>query len=165
MEKNNIKHKKGTPYAYHHLEPVKRPILIITNEIRTLLIDTHLPEELWVELVKTIVYLRNRLPTRTLDQLTPYECLYKKKPDVSHLRIIGSAVYYHEVESESGLNRKMKLELRARKCRLIGYGKGTTQFRVWNPANKQVKEITFTRINETDTIISQAEADQGYSHH
>ena len=25
--------------------------------------------------------------------------------------------------------------------------------------------MTFTRINKTDTVISQAETDQGYSHH
>jgi hypothetical protein len=130
MEKNNIEHEKGTPYAHHYLRPVKRPILVIANEIRTLLIDTHLPEELWIELVKTVVYLRNRSSTRTLDQLIPYECLYKKKPNVSHLRIIGSAVYYHEIKRESGLNRKIKFELRVRKCRLIGYGKRITQLRV-----------------------------------
>jgi hypothetical protein len=98
-------------------------MLIITNKIRTLLIDTHFPEELWVELVKTIVYLRNRLLIKTLDQLTPYKCLYKEKPDVSHLRIINSIIYYHEMESETGLNRKIKLEPRARKCRLIKYEK------------------------------------------
>jgi hypothetical protein len=73
-----------------------------------------------------IVYLRNKLLTRTLDQLIPYKCLYKKKPDVSHLRIISLTVYYHEVESETGLNRKMKLELKARKYRFIKYEKGTT---------------------------------------
>jgi hypothetical protein len=159
MKKNNIKHEKGTPYAYHHLKPVERPMLVIANKIRTLLIDTHLPEKLWIKLVKTVVYLRNKSPTRTLDQLTPYKYLYKKKPDISHLRIINSAIYCHEVERESGPNRKMKLELRARKYRLIRYGKGTTQLRVWNPANKQVKEMTFTRIDKTDTVISQAEAD------
>jgi hypothetical protein len=130
MEKNNIKHKKGTPYAYHHLGPVERPILTIANGIRTLLIDTYLPEELWVKLVKTIVYLRNRSPTRILDQLIFYECLYKEKSDVSHLRIIDSAVYCHKIKNEIGPNRKMKFEPRARKCRLIRYGKGITQLRV-----------------------------------
>ena len=130
MEKNNIEHEKGTLYAHYYLGPVERPMLTIANGIRTLLIDTHLPEKLWVELIKTIVYLRNRSPIRTLDQLTPYEYLYKKKPDVSHLKIIGLTIYCHEVESESKLNRRMKLELRARKCRLIRYGKGTTQLRV-----------------------------------
>jgi hypothetical protein len=99
MEKNNIKHEKGTPYAHYYLGPVERPMLVIANEIRTLLIDTHLLEELWVKLVKTVVYLRNRSLTKTLDQLTPYECLYKKKPDVSHLRIIDSAVYCANVDS------------------------------------------------------------------
>jgi hypothetical protein len=67
MEKNNIEHEKGTPYAYHYLGPVERLMLVIVNGIRILLIDIHLPEELWVELVKIVVYLRNRLLIRTLD--------------------------------------------------------------------------------------------------
>ena len=159
MEKNNIKHEKGTSYAHHHLKPVKRPILIIANKIRTLLIDTHLPEKLQIELVKTIVYLRNKSPIRILDQSIPYKCLYKKKPDVSYFRIINSVIYCHEIESEIGPNRRMKLEPRIRKCRFIKYGKRTTQFRVQNPANKQVKKVTFTRINKSDTVINQAEAD------
>jgi hypothetical protein len=124
MEKNNIEHEKGTPYAHHHLRPVKRLMLIITNGIKTLLIDTHLPEKLWIKLIKTVVYLRNRSLTKILDQLIPYKYLYKKKPDVSYLRIINSAIYCHEIKKELGLNRKMKLELRVRKCRLIKYGKG-----------------------------------------
>jgi hypothetical protein len=67
MEKNNIEYEKKTLYAYYYLEPVERPMLIITNEIRILLIDIHLLDELWVKLVKTIVYLRNRLLIRILD--------------------------------------------------------------------------------------------------
>ena len=126
MKKNNIKHEKGTSYAHHYLRPVKRPMLIIINRIRTLLIDTHLPEKLWVKLIKTIVYLRNKSPIRILNQLTPYKCLYKKKPNVSHLRIISSTIYYHEIKRELEPNRKMKLEPRTRKCRLIKYGKGIT---------------------------------------
>jgi hypothetical protein len=105
-------------------------MLIIANGIRISLIDTHFPEELWVELVKIVVYLRNKLLTRTLNQSTPYKCFYKKKFDVSHLRIIGLTIYYHKVESELGLNRKIKLEPRTHKCRLIKYEKRTTQFRV-----------------------------------
>jgi hypothetical protein len=72
------------------------------------------------------VYLRNKLPIKTLNQSTPYKCLYKKKSDVFYLRIIGLAIYCHEVERELGLNRKMKFKLRTRKCQLIKYGKGTT---------------------------------------
>jgi hypothetical protein len=101
MEKNNIEYKKGTPYAHYHLRPVKRPMLIITNRIRILLIDTHLSEKLWVKLIKIVVYLRNRLLIRTLDQSIFYKCFYKKKPNISHLRIISLAVYYHEMKRKS----------------------------------------------------------------
>jgi len=67
MEKNNIEYEKGTPYAHYHLGLVERPMFIIANGIRILLIDTHFLEELWVELVKIIVYLRNRSLIRILD--------------------------------------------------------------------------------------------------
>jgi hypothetical protein len=67
MEKNNIEHEKRTLYAHYYLKLVKRPMLVIANKIRTLLIDTHLSEELWIKLIKTVVYLRNKLLTRTLD--------------------------------------------------------------------------------------------------
>jgi hypothetical protein len=104
MEKNNIEHEKRTPYAHHYLKPVERPILTIANKIKTLLIDTHLPDELWVKLVKIIVYLRNKSLIRILDQLILYKYLYKKKPDVSYLRIINLAIYCHEVKNELELN-------------------------------------------------------------
>jgi hypothetical protein len=99
-------------------------MLIIVNRIKTLLIDTYLSEKLWIELVKTVVYLRNRLLIRILNQLISYKYFYKKKSDISHFRIINLAVYCHEIKRELRLNRRMKLESRARKCRLIRYGKG-----------------------------------------
>jgi hypothetical protein len=40
-------------------------MLTIINRIRTLLIDTHLLEELWIKLIKTVVYLRNRSLTES----------------------------------------------------------------------------------------------------
>jgi hypothetical protein len=126
MKKNNIKHEKGTPYAHYYLGPVERPILVIANGIRILLIDTHLPEKLWIELVKTVVYLRNKSLIRILNQSTPYEYFYKKKLNISYFRIISLAIYCHEIKSESGPNRRKKLESKTRKYRLIGYGKGIT---------------------------------------
>lgn len=41
------------------------------------------------------IYLRNRSPIERLGFKTPIERVTKKKPDLSHLRIFGSIVYYH----------------------------------------------------------------------
>jgi hypothetical protein len=48
---------------------------------------------LWGLCMEAANYLRNKSPNASLDGKTPYEALYSVKPDVSHLRIIGSLVY------------------------------------------------------------------------
>jgi hypothetical protein len=93
--------------------------------IRVLLIDTQLSEYLWPEFFDIVLYLKNRSPNKVVRDMTPYEALYGSKLNLSYLKIIGLALYSHNVEHELGLKRQRKLESRARKFRLIGYGKGT----------------------------------------
>lgn len=42
---------------------------------RSLMFTTNVPKFLWVEAIKTEVYLINRMPLRVLDHKTPAECL------------------------------------------------------------------------------------------
>jgi hypothetical protein len=106
-----------------------------------------------MELAKTAIYLKNRSLTKSLLNITPWESLYKEKSDFSNLRIIKSLVYYHNIETEIGLNRRTKSDPKARQIRLIGYGKRSSQYKVWNSINNKVEEITFTRINESDYVV------------
>jgi hypothetical protein len=70
-----------------------------------------------------------------------------------NFRIIGLFVYYYNVETETGLNRRIKSDSRDRQIRLIRYGKESSQYRVWNSINDKVEEVTFIRINESDYVI------------
>jgi hypothetical protein len=106
-----------------------------------------------MELIKIAVYFKNRSSIKPLLNTTSWESLYKEKSDLSNLRIIGSLVYYYNIEIETGPNRRIKSDPRNCQTRLIRYGKGSNQYRVWNPINDKVEEITFTRINESDYII------------
>jgi hypothetical protein len=92
--------------------------------------------------------------------MTPYEALYSNKPNLSHLKIINSTLYSHNVEHESGPMRQRKLEPRARKLRLINYEKGTNQYKAWNPETNRIENVTFVRADESDTQVSQRELDQ-----
>jgi hypothetical protein len=78
-----------------------------------------------MELDKTTVYFKNRSLTKLLLDTTSWESLYKEKSDFSNLRIIGLFVYYHNVETETDSNRRIKSDPRARQIKLIGYGKGS----------------------------------------
>jgi hypothetical protein len=107
-----------------------------------------------MELAKTNIYFKNRSPTKSLLNTTAWESLYKEKSDLFNLRIIESLVYYHNIETETDPNRRIKSDSRTRQTRLIGYSKRSSQYRIWNPINNKVEEITFIRINESDYIIT-----------
>jgi hypothetical protein len=107
-----------------------------------------------MELAKITIYFKNRSPIKSLLNTTPWESLYKEKSDLSNLRIIGLLDYYYNVETETNLNRRIKSNPRNRQTKLIRYGKRFSQYRIWNPINNKIEEITFIRINESDYIIT-----------
>ena len=70
----------------------------------------------WAEAVHTVVYLRNKSPTASLDGVTPYEAWYGYKPNVKHLRVFGSVCY-----ALVPIEKRNKLDSRSIKCIFIGY--------------------------------------------
>jgi hypothetical protein len=106
-----------------------------------------------MELAKIIVYFKNRSPIKSLLDTIPWESLYRKKSNLFNFRIIELLVYYHNIEIETGLNRRIKSDLRIRQIKLIRYGKEFSQYKIWNSINDKVEEIKFIRINESDYII------------
>jgi hypothetical protein len=78
-----------------------------------------------MELAKIAIYLKNRSLIKSLLNTTSWKSFYKEKSDFSNLRIIGSLVYYYNVEIETGPNRRIKSDLKDYQIRLIRYGKGS----------------------------------------
>jgi hypothetical protein len=106
-----------------------------------------------MKLAKIAIYFKNRSPTKLLLDTIPWKSLYKEKSNFSNLRIIKSLVYYYNIETETGSNRRIKSDSKARQIKLIGYGKESSQYRIWNSINNKIEEITFIRINESDYMI------------
>jgi hypothetical protein len=59
-----------------------------------------------------------------------WELSYREKSNLSNFRIIKLLVYYYDIEIETGFNRRIKSDSRARQTRLIGYSKGSTSAKV-----------------------------------
>ena len=83
---------------------------------RSMIKGKNLSNSFWVEAINTVVYLKNRSPTRCLDHKTPFEALYDFKPTVNNLRIFGCKDFAH-IPKE---NMK-KLDAKAITCIFIGY--------------------------------------------
>ena len=86
---------------------------------RSLLFQSHLPQRFWHFAIGHAVHLINRIPTPFLHNKTPFEVLYNKPPDYTHLRVFGCLAY-----ASTLLANRKKLDSHARKYIFLGYTNG-----------------------------------------
>ena len=67
-----------------------------------MLLEARLPESFWAEAVNTAVYLYNRSPTRSLNNMTPYEAWNGVKPDLSQIKVFGCDAYLFVPDEKQG---------------------------------------------------------------
>ena len=101
--------------------------------VRSMLIDSQLPQKFWAEALSTACYLKNRSPARALDGMTPYEALTGRKPDVSKLRIFGCICYAHVPKDE-----RQKLDSKSKECVFLGYGTEVKGYRLYDLSKRRV---------------------------
>ncbi|TYK18915.1 Retrovirus-related Pol polyprotein from transposon TNT 1-94 [Cucumis melo var. makuwa] len=82
----------------------------------TLLSQATLPLSFWDEAFSTSVYLINLLPTPVLDNISPLEKVFFRKPNFPFLRVFGCKCYPYLRPYQSH-----KLSLRSTPCTFLGY--------------------------------------------
>ncbi len=116
LQENGIIKQTGMAYEHNHPGQCERIHQTITTMGRTMLKQSLLPKEFYGEAQKTAVYLYNRqIHANSLK--TPYEAMFNKKPNLSHLRPFGVVCY-----AFVPIEKRSKLDDTTAKCRLLGYG-------------------------------------------
>jgi hypothetical protein len=127
----------------------------VNRRARAICIQSKFSPLLWGELVKTACYLLNRTPRYRLGNKTPFEVVFRKQPDISHIRPIGSKAYYL-LKGPNAPPKLQKLSARAAVGYLIGYD-GANKFRIWNPAKDVIivtRDVTFNESSRYQPIES-----------
>jgi transposase InsO family protein len=93
--KHGIHKQLTTGYSPHQNGIAKRKNRSLLEGICSIVTGTKIPKSLWGELAKTVNYIQNRLPTKALKLKTPEEMYSGRKPNFSHLRVIGCVTYCH----------------------------------------------------------------------
>ena len=78
--------------------------------------NAELPLSFWAEAVVTAVYLRNRSPTASVKDSTPYQRWHKEKADVSHIKVFGCDAFVHIPHQ-----KHKKLDKKSTHCIFVGY--------------------------------------------
>ena len=104
-------------------------------------------EFLWEYAVNHSSYLYNQTYTRALNNKTPYEIRFKKKPNVSHLREFGAPVWV--LLQGQKVPRKMESKLRQRV--FVGYNDGSKSVKYYNAeTHKILTSRNFRFLSLTD---------------
>jgi hypothetical protein len=90
---HNTQLQMSCPYTSSQNGKAERIIHSVNNVIRTLLIQTSLPECYWAERLHTATYLLNRLPTTVIQVACPHLALFGSAPSYKHLRVFGCTCY------------------------------------------------------------------------
>ena len=100
------------------------------------------------------MYQKNRCPTKAVRGKTPYEAWHGEKPKVNHLRVFGCDAFAHIPKDERG-----KLDTKARKCILLGYGEETKGYGVYDVTKKKTLHSRDVKFNEGSKNCTQGSLD------
>ena len=99
----------------------------LKDMVRSLISHSSLPQSLWGEALKTIVYILNRVPSKVVDK-TPYELWTGKMPSIKHLHIWGCPA-----ETRPYRPHERKLDSRTISCYFVGYVERSRGYKFYNP--------------------------------
>ncbi|KAK9912822.1 hypothetical protein M0R45_036662 [Rubus argutus] len=98
----------------------------------TLLQNASLPPLFWYHACAISTYLINRMPTPTLNMISPFECLYNQLPPVDMLRVFGCACYPLMTPY-----RANKLQPKTVRCIFVGFANGYKGYICFNPLSRK----------------------------
>jgi hypothetical protein len=120
LSTDGICFEPSAPYTQSQNGVSERAIRTIIEKAQSMLVHARLSEGFWEEAVRTVVYLKNRSPTKVVDSITPSEAWTGQKPQFEHLRPFGCDAYafIHP-------DLRTKWNPKAKSCTFLGYIENT----------------------------------------
>ncbi|KAI3810393.1 hypothetical protein L1987_20005 [Smallanthus sonchifolius] len=138
-----IIHRRSCPHTSEQNGIVERRHRHVVETGLSLLAHSSLPQRFWHFAFETAVYLINRLPSRVSSNKSPFEHVFKRKPDYSFLRVFGSQCFPYL----RPYNRH-KIEFRSTPCVFLGYSLSHHGYRCFDPSTERIYIARHVRFNE-----------------
>lgn len=145
LYEKRIRHEKSVPYCPQQNGVSERVNRTLCDRAAAMLHGSKLPANLWCEAILTAAYVKNRSPTKALDDKTPFEVYHGSKPSVKHLRVFGCKAYAYLHKNE----RTGKFAEKAECCTFLGYDLQSKGYRLWNSSRQEVIIRRHVRFDET----------------
>lgn len=106
--------------------------------------EKNLPKSFWAEAANTAVFLQNRLPTKALNDQTPFEAWYGNKPSLKFLILFGCLCFTYIPQ-----NKRDKLDKKASPGIFVGYV--NKAYKIFDPQTGQFvvsRDVNFVENEE-----------------
>nr|GEX24163.1 zinc finger, CCHC-type [Tanacetum cinerariifolium] len=107
---------------------------------------TNMPQNFWAEAVRHAIYILNSVPTKALEDITPYEAIKQRKPNLEKLRVFG-CIAYAKVPSQ----RLTKLDDRSSRMVYLGNEQGSKAYRLFDPTTQKICVSRVVKFKENET--------------
>nr|GEY51805.1 retrovirus-related Pol polyprotein from transposon TNT 1-94 [Tanacetum cinerariifolium] len=124
---------------------IERKNRTLVEAARTMLIFSHAPLFLWAEAIATACYTQNRSIVHRRFNMTPYELIQGRKPEISYLHVFRALCYpKNDRENMDKLSAKGDIGF------FIGYSANSVAYRVYNWMTTKIMEtmnVTFDELS------------------
>lgn len=152
-EDTGVEHQLTAPYSPQQNGTAERKNRTIMEMARCLLHDKDLPKKFWAEAVNTAVFLLNRLPTKALQQKTPFEAWYGYKPELFNLKIFGCLCFSYIPHI-----KRDELDKKAEPGIFVGYSLISKAYRIYlSHKNKVIvsRDVKFLEYVSAAAAVNQ----------
>lgn len=153
LKKKGVTYERTVPNSSAQNGVAERANWTVCAMARAMLIDSDMSDYFWPFAVQAAVHIKNRVPHSALDtNKTPFEILFKHKPDVSHIRPFGCPVVFRNLKSDD----LQKFAPRGINGRFIGYSRDAKGYLIWVPETRQVfvrRDVTFLDMPKLPDVL------------
>ncbi|GJW01050.1 ribonuclease H-like domain, reverse transcriptase, RNA-dependent DNA polymerase [Tanacetum coccineum] len=92
-KENGIAQQLTVPYSPQQNGVVERRNRTIMSITRCMMKATNMAQNFWAKAVRHAIYILNSVPMKALEDITPYEAIKQRKPNLENLRVFGCIAY------------------------------------------------------------------------
>jgi hypothetical protein len=144
LDELGITHELSAPYTPQQNGVMERKNRTLIEMARTMLDEYKTPRHFWPEAIDTACHIINRVYLHKFLKKTSYELLTDKKPNVSYFKVFGAKCWIRDPHHSS------KFAPKAHEGFMLGYGKDSHTYRVFNSFHHKVVETVDVRFDETN---------------
>jgi transposase InsO family protein len=156
LQQQGIVRQVSAPYSQQQNGVSERWNRTVVESARTMLAHARLPiVDYWTDAVSTATHVRNRMPTSTLTDQTPFQAFHGSKPNIDYLRVFGCIAY----SLIPNVKRK-KLDQKAQRCIMLGYATNYKAYQLLDLATSKIivsRNVRFVEHKFLDDIIDKEE--------